>query len=129
MVISGNIGEGTVGSTITKTGPRTLTLSGTNSFNGPTTVINGVLQLNSPVPNVSVGPGGLVINPTAGSVVVRLLTNEQMPNGATLAVSSVGDNPALFDLNGFTETLGGLTVTLERIGDGAGTPHNTFRRT
>ncbi len=111
VVISGNIGETVVGSSITKTGPRTLTLSGTNSFTGPTTVINGVLQLNSPVPNSAVGPGGLVINPTAGSVVVRLLTNEQMPDAAVLAISSVGENTALFDLNGFTETIGGLTVT------------------
>ena len=111
LVISGNIGESAAGSSLTKTGPRTLTLSGTNTFTGPTTVINGVLQLNSPVLNSAVGPGGLVINPTAGSVVVRLLTNEQMPDAATLAVSSVGSNTALFDLNGFTETLGGLTVT------------------
>ena len=111
LVISGNIGEGTPGSSITKTGPRTLTLSGTNSFTGPTTVINGVLQLNSPVLNSAVGPGGLVINPTAGSVVVRLLTNEQMPDGSALSISSVGNNTALFDLNGFTETIGGLTVT------------------
>ena len=111
VVISGNIGETIVGSTITKTGPRTLTLSGTNAFTGALTIINGVLQLNSPVPNTSVGPGGLVINPTAGPVVVRLLTNEQMPNAAALAISSVGSNTAVFDLNGFTETLGGLTVT------------------
>ena len=111
VVISGNIGEGVVGSSITKTGPRTLTLSGTNSFMGTTTVINGVLQLNSPVPNTSVGPGGLVINPTAGPVIVRLLNNEQLPNAAALALTSVGNNSALFDLNGFTETLGGITAT------------------
>ena len=112
VVISGNIGEVPAsGSTLTKTGPRTLTLSGTNSFTGATTVINGVLQLNSPVPNSSVGPGGLVINPTAGPVIVRLLTNEQLPNAAALAISSVGNNTAVFDLNGFTETLGGVNIT------------------
>ncbi len=111
VVISGNIGEGVAGSSLTKTGPRTLTLSGTNAFTGTTTVINGTLQLNSPVPNTGVGPGGLVINPTAGSVVVRLLTNEQMPNAAALSLTSVGNNTALFDLNGFTETVGGIAVT------------------
>ena len=110
-VISGNIGEAAAGSTLTKTGPRTLTLSGMNTFTGATTVINGVLQLNSPVPNTGVGPGGLVINPTAGPVVVRLLTNEQMPNAAVLTLSSVGNNSALFDVNGFTETVGGVTLT------------------
>ncbi len=116
VVISGNIGEVAPGSTLTKTGPRTLTLSGTNSFTGATTVINGVLQLNSPVPNTSVGPGGLVINPTAGPVTVRLLNNEQMPNAAALALTSVGNNTALLDLNGFTETLGGITATATAAG-------------
>lgn len=47
FVISGNIGQAASGSGFTKTGPRTLTLTGTNTFSGPVTVSEGKLVGNT----------------------------------------------------------------------------------
>lgn len=47
MVVSGNIGQAVAGSGITKMGPRSLTLSGVNTFTGPIVISEGRLIGNS----------------------------------------------------------------------------------
>jgi autotransporter-associated beta strand protein len=111
MLIVGNIGEAVPGSELVKAGPRTLTLSGTNTYTGLTTVNNGALQLDSPVANAGVSAAGLLINATSGDSVARLLRDEQLPDVLTLSITNSGTRSALFDINGFTETISGLNIT------------------
>lgn len=47
LVLSGNISENSAGTTLTKVGAGTLTLSGTNTYSGITTVSAGTLSFNS----------------------------------------------------------------------------------
>jgi fibronectin-binding autotransporter adhesin len=54
IVVSGIIADGATPAGITKTGNRTLTLSGANTYTGPTRVNNGTLNLT--------GSGGVVAN-------------------------------------------------------------------
>lgn len=56
LEISGNIYENTgPNSSITKTGPGKLVLSGYNSYNGPTTVSNGTLLVNGTIASANTG--------------------------------------------------------------------------
>ena len=64
----------------------------------------------------AIGTGGLTINTSStsgfGSASVRLLANEQINNGATVTLFSNGTgNIAQLNLNGFTETVNGLSST------------------
>ena len=50
LTISGDLNEATAGSSIVKTGGRTLTLSGAYNWTGSTTLAGGFLGLNKPLP-------------------------------------------------------------------------------
>ena len=88
------------GATFTKHGTGTLTLTGSNSYTGLTTVTAGVLQLNGPaggndtvVGNVTVGPAGTL----------RLMATEVVADTSSFTVDGV------FDQAGFNEAIGNLT--------------------
>ncbi|WP_075087931.1 hypothetical protein [Verrucomicrobium spinosum] len=56
--------------------------------------------------------GNLVINSTSGVVTTILRADEQLADTATVSVNSTStSNYSNFQLNGFTETIGGLTLT------------------
>ena len=102
---------------ITKTGAGLLRFGGAtaNTFTGTTTVDNGTLVLAKTVANGAVG-GPLVIGDSAGTDIVRLDADNQIADNAVVTVNSAGQ----FNLNGFNETIAGLTMTGGSITTGAG---------
>ncbi len=65
MIISGNISEAFAGSGLTKDGPRTLTLTGNNTFTGPVYVAGGTLVGNtSSLPTAIINDARLVFDQT-----------------------------------------------------------------
>jgi autotransporter-associated beta strand protein len=110
LTVGGNISGAGFG--LTKQGPGTLVLSGSNSYNGGTTVANGILQLNSAgaLPtsgNVIVSGGSLDIHGQAPSI-----GNLTFGDGVSVTPASVVNSGAAADvtLNGditYTGTFNG----------------------
>ena len=86
---------------LTKTGVGIETLSGANTATGALTVNQGEVDLNTT--GTSAWSGNVFINPTG---TVKLLQSQQIANAATLTVSG-----GVFELNGHTETVGGVSLT------------------
>lgn len=97
-------------------GPGTLEIAGAsgspNTYTGVTSVISGTLLLNAGGVDEAI-PGALFIGGADGSAVVRLLRDSQIKNRVTL------NNDGLLDLNGFTDTIGDLTLMGGDITTGA----------
>ena len=107
------------GNRLIKVGEGTLELSGTqaNVFRGETRVLQGTLELNKTAGVAAIG-GNLDIGDdieTTGAKTVRLLASEQIPH---LDIYEVGlttvtlRSTGVFDLNGFSDTVGNITMTL-----------------
>ena len=96
LEITGAISGTNTASMVSKTGPGTLRYSGTNSFAGTTSVMDGALELNSPTNltgNPAGIPGRLVIGDGFGepnSAVVRRISN--LPQlGSLVTINSDGE--------------------------------------
>jgi fibronectin-binding autotransporter adhesin len=95
------------------TGTGTLELRG----NGGTTNVTTAIVLANPIPNGNDWNGGLIVsqNTVTHSMTVRLGAADQIPDGAgkgnvTLNQNTGGDTSRVaLDLNGFNETINGLT--------------------
>src|SRR6185436_8074730 len=98
-----------------KNGPGQLKFSGptANTYGGPTIVYAGTLVLNKPA-GVNAILGNISIQPGA---VLRLGARDQMANTAAVGITGTG----LFDLNGFDETIGALSLSGATIETGTGT--------
>ena len=90
--------------TLTKGGAGTLTLSGTtaNTYSGLTSVSGGELDLNK-----TAGVNAIAGDLTVTSGTVKLLANDQIANASNLTVNGA---TAVFELNGKTETVGGVSL-------------------
>ena len=86
--------SGAVGSGLTKTGPGTLTLGGTNTYTGPTTISNGVLTIT--------GTGALPGYNTSGSYSVG--------SGAALAVTNAVTDADIATMLGTTNFAAGSAI-------------------
>jgi autotransporter-associated beta strand protein len=133
IVISSNIGEAVAGSGITKSGPRTLTLTGTNTFTGPIIVNGGKLvgttsSLATAITDNATVEFNQVANGTFSNVISG--TGELIKSGAgTLFLNGAntytgGTTVAAGTLTG-TGSLAS-TVTVPDTGNIAGTAGNTF---
>ncbi|MDW8309862.1 MAG: autotransporter-associated beta strand repeat-containing protein, partial [Verrucomicrobiales bacterium] len=119
-VLSGVL-SGTGSSGLTKTGAGTLRLDGSaaNTYAGSTTVNGGELLLNKST-GVAAIPGDLTIS--AGTV--RWLAAHQVADTAVVSVTGT------LDLNGFAETIGGLTGSgTVALGSGTLTVNNSANST
>jgi autotransporter-associated beta strand protein len=88
---------------VDKIGSGTLEFDNDNFYNGNTLVSAGVLALNDPVGNSHALPNSTL---TIGEGTVTLLKGNQLPDSASI---DIGPDSRL-DLNGFSDTVGPLTV-------------------
>ncbi len=101
---------------IIKTGAGELFLNGNTANNALNLTVNGgTVILNQPATTGAIG--GLVIGDGVGTDIVRLGGNNQVSDSNLVTVESSGT----FDLNGFSDTIGGLVVAGGQLTTGAGT--------
>jgi len=104
LTVDGTI-SGVAGGSLLKSGAGVLRMTGPgNTHPGLTSVSDGLLELAKTAGD-AVGNGGLTI--TGG--IVRLLGAAQIHNSAAVNLSS--SNDAILELNGFTETVGLISLT------------------
>ncbi|MHA3771132.1 beta strand repeat-containing protein [Verrucomicrobiota bacterium sgz303538] len=111
----------------TKNGAGTLELAGNvgNTFAGQLTINNGTLFLNK-ANGSAIGEGGLNIAsdslPGFGSATVTLRASEQIADNAPIVIDAKNSvtggpaNRAALDLNGFTETVGAISMATTTAG-------------
>lgn len=106
--ISSNITETATGTALTKSGSGTLTLTGANTYSGPTNITQGTLAVSSDAnlgtgTNISFGVGTLQANASFTTA-----------KNLTLATNYVGS----INTNGYNVTVGGTNSGLQQIGAG-----------
>src|SRR5262249_59406682 len=111
LVINNDIGNtaGSTGGLLKDTGAGTLELRGKASYQGNTTVRDGVLALNNNAANQAVSNATLTIgddNGNPGTAEVRLLQAGEIPDSAPITINSDG----LLNLNGSFDVVGNLTL-------------------
>lgn len=106
---------GNFGATLRGKGKLVLTGSTSGSFTGDFRIDGGLVELNT-TSTAALGSGNITIQSVAGSdgnanpSTLRLLAANQIADTAHVTIFSQQYKAALFDLNGFSETIGGLTV-------------------
>jgi autotransporter-associated beta strand protein len=130
LTISGVIGDGGGGFTLSKTqgsntvpiatsstsgGPGILRLTGANTYTGATVIRGGELQLGAATgvkvlqsTNIVIGDGG------QDAALTMLTGNDQFAAGTILTFNG-GDKNAKFQLNGTTQTIAGFGTTFGRL--------------
>ena len=108
LQLSGNVG-GAVG--LIKTGPGSLTYAGSaNAYAGTTRVNGGTLLLQCGALNAAFG-GPLIISDGSASATVKLLYDQEIPNGQPITINGLG----VLDLNNLDEDISG-SLTLNNGG-------------
>ena len=125
LTISGAIG-GT--GTLSKAGLSKLILSGTsaNTYSGGTTLNHGSIVLQKTA-GLDAIPGDITIGDGSGADTLRLGASNQIADTAVLSIHGLSSgNSGKFELNGFDETVGGIThlgtlsvIQVEETGTGA----------
>ncbi|MCB1228570.1 MAG: autotransporter-associated beta strand repeat-containing protein [Verrucomicrobiales bacterium] len=110
ITVANGLGSGS--GPLTKTGAGTLTMTGTSTsaLTNVVTVTQGTLEL-AQTAGTAIGSGGLYLLSTANPTTVLFSEGNQIADNAPVTVESTGSNGAVFNLNGFTDTIGSLTVT------------------
>lgn len=81
-----------------------------NTYEGTTTLDRGILQLDKGIANGAI-PGPLILGRSSPAVTNRLLNHNQIANEAAVTVNQ----GSLLDLNGFSDTIGPLTLNGARV--------------
>ncbi|HEY4308880.1 MAG TPA: autotransporter-associated beta strand repeat-containing protein [Pirellulales bacterium] len=115
LTIGANIGDGPDGTTLTKTGPGTLTLAGTNSYTGTTEITQGTLVVSS---DANLGQGSTI---DIGNATLQAAASFSSTKGITSSAEPIGR----LDTAGFNVTFSGpLTGTINKFGAGTLTLSN-----
>ena len=96
---------------LTKSGSAAFTLGGSiaNTFSGTTTVNGGTLQLQKTA-GVNAIAANITVGDASGSDVLLLLDNNQIADTSVITLNgTVANQRGAFRLNGFSETIGGLS--------------------
>ena len=96
---------------LTKTGSAAFTLAGStaSTFSGTTTVNGGTLQLQKTA-GVNAIAGNVTVGDASGSDVLLLLASDQIADTSIVTLNgTVANQRGGFRLNGFSETVGGLS--------------------
>lgn len=103
---------------LTKTGSGLVVLSGSsgNSYSGPTTVQQGELRLSKTSGNAIAG--NLTVGNGSNTAIVRLATNNQISDSATVSVNSSGQ---FLNSGAASDTIGSLNLTGGLVDMGSGT--------
>ncbi|MFN2623421.1 MAG: beta strand repeat-containing protein [Chthoniobacterales bacterium] len=119
VLLSGAIGEFTVGSTVTKTGTGKLVLSGANSWTGLTTISAGVLNIQNASALGTTG-AGTTVSPGAA---LQIEGNIAVGNEAlSLNGGGISSDGALRNISGNNSYGGGITLgSASTINSDAGT--------
>src|SRR5206468_3710803 len=123
LTVSGGAGAITFANALTGSGSLTdsatgtVTLSGStlSTLSGGTTVLAGILLLN--VTGGTAVPGSLTIGGGTSAAQVQLLAANQIADGAAVTVNSNGQ----LDLNGYSDSIGTLTINSTTVSTEAGT--------
>lgn len=108
MQISSNIVETAAGTALTKSGPGVLTLSGANTYSGPTQITQGTLAVSS---DSNLGAGA---NISFGGGTLQANASFTTPKSLSRTTSSV----SVINTNGFNVTIGGTNDALQQTGAG-----------
>jgi fibronectin-binding autotransporter adhesin len=114
LAIAASIADGGVATALTKTGAATLTLSGSNTYTGETTVMQGTLVVSS---DSNLGLGSTVdLNGGNGgaSGVLMAAANFSSSKGVTNTTSTPGD----INTAGFNVTFSGPVTNVNKLGLG-----------
>ncbi|TDU73185.1 putative secreted protein with PEP-CTERM sorting signal [Prosthecobacter fusiformis] len=111
LTLTGNFG-------LTKRGRGTLKLIGTTqgTFLGDFRMDAGLVQLETSLGS-ALGAGNIIIEAVGGTngnanlTTLQLMDSDQINDASTVTLISRQYNASLFDLNGYSETIGGLTIT------------------
>jgi autotransporter-associated beta strand protein len=103
---------------ITKAGAGALQLAGTTAgtHTGLTTVTAGTLELNKTAGVDAIGIGGVLISTSTALATVNLQAGNQIADTGVVELAATSGFNARFDLNGFNETIGGLTMSSATTG-------------
>ncbi|MEQ8791942.1 MAG: autotransporter-associated beta strand repeat-containing protein, partial [Pirellulaceae bacterium] len=121
LEVTGAIGQDASARALTKAGMGTLLFSGAtaNTYTGNTTINEGVLRLGKTAGVAALGSGTITVGDNlfaSEADRLELAADEQLPDGINVVVNSSGR----FDLMGFDETIGAMTVTAGKVTAGDG---------
>lgn len=107
VLVSGAIGEFTLGSTVTKTGAGTLVLSGANGWKGLTTISAGVLNIQNASGLGTVDAGTTVSSGAALQIQGNIAVGTE---ALTLNGSGISSDGALRNISGNNSYAGAITL-------------------
>ena len=126
--ISGNIDDGGSGYRLTKAGGSTLTLSGSNSHSGGTTISNGQLTISSSAAlgsgNVSIN-GGTLVATGANSNVMNWLNSGRIAASPNGGIAITGNSGETIDFSSYANLSLGASASATYFGTASFTPYET----